>query len=86
VGVANIRHPTLVTPHLVNQNADPSMSECLLYLINDGVTRVGSEEATYIPQDIQLSGSNILIEHCVFEGIVTMTPKKGALCRVNSTL
>jgi kinesin family protein 1 len=70
----------------VNLNEDPSMSECLLYLINDGVTRVGSVEANSIPQDIQLSGYNILIEHCLIqnnEGIVTMTPKKGALCRVN---
>lgn len=30
------------TPHLVNLNEDPFMSECLLYYIKDGVTRVGS--------------------------------------------
>lgn len=27
------------TPHLVNLNEDPLMSECLLYYIKDGVTR-----------------------------------------------
>ncbi|KDR21304.1 hypothetical protein L798_04238 [Zootermopsis nevadensis] len=73
------------TPHLVNLNEDPSMSECLLYYIKDGFTRVGSAEAN-IPQDIQLSGSHILSEHCVFEnheGVITMTPKEGALCYVN---
>lgn len=32
------------TPHLVNLNEDPLMSECLLYYIKEGVTRsvVGS--------------------------------------------
>ncbi|KAK7869443.1 hypothetical protein R5R35_008169 [Gryllus longicercus] len=73
------------TPHLVNLNEDPSMSECLLYYIKDGCTRLGSAEAN-IPQDIQLSGSHILSEHCVFEnneGVITMTPKEGALCYIN---
>ncbi|XP_042569872.1 kinesin-like protein KIF1C [Cyprinus carpio] len=27
------------TPHLVNLNEDPLMSECLLYYIKEGVTR-----------------------------------------------
>lgn len=27
------------TPHLVNLNEDPLMSECLLYHIKDGITR-----------------------------------------------
>ena len=27
------------TPHLVNLNEDPLMSECLLYYIKDGLTR-----------------------------------------------
>ncbi|GLH09165.1 Kinesin-like protein unc-104 [Gryllus bimaculatus] len=73
------------TPHLVNLNEDPSMSECLLYYIKDGCTRLGSAEAN-IPQDIQLSGSHILSEHCIFEnneGVITMTPKEGALCYIN---
>lgn len=31
--------PVLQTPHLVNLNEDPLMSECLLYYIKEGVTR-----------------------------------------------
>lgn len=30
----------LQTPHLVNLNEDPLMSECLLYYIKDGMTRL----------------------------------------------
>ncbi|XP_024228096.1 kinesin-like protein unc-104 isoform X2 [Bombus impatiens] len=73
------------TPHLVNLNEDPLMSECLIYYIKDGFTRIGSAEAN-IPQDIQLCGPHILSEHCVFEnheGIITLIPKKGALIYVN---
>ena len=73
------------TPHLVNLNEDPLMSECLIYYIKLGFTRIGSAEAN-IPQDIQLCGPHILSEHCVFEnheGIITLIPKKGALIYVN---
>lgn len=73
------------TPHLVNLNEDPLMSECLIYYIKDGFTRIGSAEAN-IPQDIQLCGSHILSEHCVFENhdnIITLMPTKGALIYVN---
>ncbi|XP_017754854.1 PREDICTED: kinesin-like protein unc-104 isoform X3 [Eufriesea mexicana] len=73
------------TPHLVNLNEDPLMSECLIYYIKDGFTRIGSAEAN-IPQDIQLCGPHILSEHCVFENhesIITLIPKKGALIYVN---
>ncbi|XP_017795607.1 PREDICTED: kinesin-like protein unc-104 isoform X4 [Habropoda laboriosa] len=73
------------TPHLVNLNEDPLMSECLIYYIKDGFTRIGSAEAN-IPQDVQLCGPHILSEHCVFEnheGIITLIPKKGALIYVN---
>lgn len=61
------------------------MSECLLYYIKDGITRVGSTEAN-IPQDIQLCGPYILNEHCIFEnrdGIVLLAPAPQALCYVN---
>lgn len=37
------------TPHLVNLNEDPFMSECLLYYIKDGITKVGSA-ASDVPQ------------------------------------
>uniref|UniRef100_A0A2K6CXV4 plus-end-directed kinesin ATPase n=1 Tax=Macaca nemestrina TaxID=9545 RepID=A0A2K6CXV4_MACNE len=53
------------TPHLVNLNEDPLMSECLLYYIKDGVTRVGREDGER-RQDIVLSGHFIKEEHCVF--------------------
>nr|XP_015216701.1 PREDICTED: kinesin-like protein KIF1A isoform X12 [Lepisosteus oculatus] len=53
------------TPHLVNLNEDPLMSECLLYYIKDGITRVGREDASS-RQDIVLSGHFIKDEHCTF--------------------
>ncbi|XP_063058073.1 kinesin-like protein KIF1A [Engraulis encrasicolus] len=53
------------TPHLVNLNEDPLMSECLLYYIKDGITRVGREDASS-RQDIVLSGHFIKDEHCLF--------------------
>uniref|UniRef100_A0A3Q2YYR2 Kinesin-like protein n=1 Tax=Hippocampus comes TaxID=109280 RepID=A0A3Q2YYR2_HIPCM len=53
------------TPHLVNLNEDPLMSECLLYYIKDGITKVGREDAK-ARQDIVLSGHFIRDEHCTF--------------------
>lgn len=73
------------TPHLVNLNEDPTLSECLLYYIKDGITRLGTSEAN-LPQDIQLCGSHILKEHCVFEncsGVVTLTPSQDAQVYLN---
>ncbi|XP_031354518.1 kinesin-like protein unc-104 isoform X5 [Photinus pyralis] len=73
------------TPHLVNLNEDPSMSECLIYYIKDGITRVGSSEAN-LPQDVQLFGSHIKPEHCIFEnreGQITLVPCSGATTYVN---
>lgn len=64
------------------------MSECLIYYIKDGRTKVGSAESN-LPQesqDIQLSGSHIKTEHCTFEnveGVVTLIPFQEALCYVN---
>lgn len=61
------------------------MSECLIYYIKEGVTRVGSAESK-ITQDIRLCGSYIQREHCRFENsnsVVTLIPMKGALCYVN---
>ncbi|XP_068819958.1 kinesin-like protein KIF1A isoform X17 [Capricornis sumatraensis] len=78
------------TPHLVNLNEDPLMSECLLYYIKDGTTRVGREDAEK-RQDIVLSGHFIKEEHCVFrsdsrggsEAVVTLEPCEGADTYVN---
>lgn len=81
VGVFSPKH----TPHLVNLNEDPSMSECLIYYIKDGMTRVGSAEAN-LPQDVQLCGPHIKSEHCIFEnkdGVITLCPLNGALVYVN---
>ncbi|XP_051900729.1 kinesin-like protein KIF1C [Pristis pectinata] len=74
------------TPHLVNLNEDPLMSECLLYYIKDGVTRVGQSDV-----DIKLSGHFIKDEHCVFRSqtgdggdvTVTLEPCEGADTYVN---
>ncbi|XP_021566185.1 kinesin-like protein KIF1A isoform X2 [Carlito syrichta] len=78
------------TPHLVNLNEDPLMSECLLYYIKDGITRVGREDCER-RQDIVLSGHFIKEEHCVFrsdsrgggEAVVTLEPCEGADTYVN---
>ncbi|XP_057665128.1 kinesin-like protein unc-104 isoform X7 [Diorhabda carinulata] len=73
------------TPHLVNLNEDPFMSECLIYYIKEGLTRIGSDQAN-IPQDIQLCGLHIKPEHCVFENKdnrITLVPLNGALIYVN---
>lgn len=74
-----------MTPHLVNLNEDPLMSECLIYYAKDGFTRVGRPDAS-VPQDIKLTGTQILSEHCIFENRnakVTLIPCRGALCFVN---
>ncbi|KAM5270429.1 kinesin-like protein KIF1B isoform 23-T24 [Hipposideros larvatus] len=78
------------TPHLVNLNEDPLMSECLLYYIKDGITRVGQADAER-RQDIVLSGAHIKEEHCVFRSersstgdvIVTLEPCERSETYVN---
>ncbi|XP_040909641.1 kinesin-like protein KIF1B isoform X1 [Toxotes jaculatrix] len=78
------------TPHLVNLNEDPLMSECLLYYIKDGVTRVGQADAER-RQDIVLSGAHIKEEHCIFRSernangdvIVMLVPCEGSETYVN---
>ncbi|TRZ03730.1 hypothetical protein DNTS_009734, partial [Danionella cerebrum] len=78
------------TPHLVNLNEDPLMSECLLYYIKDGITRVGQADAKR-RQDIVLSGAHIKEEHCIFRSernangnvIVTLEPCEGSETYVN---
>jgi len=54
------------TPHLVNLNEDPLMSECLLYYLKDGLTKVGQPSNSEIQPDIQLSGAHIINHHCTF--------------------
>uniref|UniRef100_A0AAY4AN04 Kinesin motor domain-containing protein n=1 Tax=Denticeps clupeoides TaxID=299321 RepID=A0AAY4AN04_9TELE len=74
------------TPHLVNLNEDPLMSECLLYYIKEGLTRVGQKDV-----DIRLTGQFIKEQHCVFrsrtnqngEVEVMLEPAEGAETYVN---
>ncbi|KAM8973401.1 kinesin-like protein KIF1C [Pelodytes ibericus] len=76
-------------PHLVNLNEDPLMSECLLYHIKEGITRVGQVDV-----DIKLTGQFIKEQHCMFhcntssngEVIVTLEPCEGAETYVNGKL
>ncbi|KAM9111725.1 LOW QUALITY PROTEIN: kinesin-like protein KIF1C [Pangshura tecta] len=76
-GTVGVFSPKKANPHLVNLNEDPLMSECLLYHIKDGVTRVGQVDV-----DIKLTGQFIREQHCVFqsragpagEAIVTLEP------------
>ncbi|XP_017346764.2 kinesin-like protein KIF1A isoform X5 [Ictalurus punctatus] len=78
------------TPHLVNLNEDPLMSECLLYYIKDGITKVGRDVAS-CRQDIVLSGHFIKEEHCIFtsstgpsgEGVVVLEPCEDSETYVN---
>ncbi|XP_032428479.1 kinesin-like protein KIF1A isoform X13 [Xiphophorus hellerii] len=77
------------TPHLVNLNEDPLMSECLLYYIKEGTTRVGRLDASS-RQDIVLSGHFIQDEHCTFTKCagpsgetVVLEPCEGAETYVN---
>uniref|UniRef100_A0A8C5FLJ4 plus-end-directed kinesin ATPase n=1 Tax=Gadus morhua TaxID=8049 RepID=A0A8C5FLJ4_GADMO len=73
--------PQRITPHLVNLNEDPLMSECLLYYIKDGVTKVGRDDAK-TRQDIVLSGHFIQDEHCTFRNVI-LDPCEGAETYVN---
>jgi kinesin family protein 1 len=72
-------------PFIVNLNEDPLMSECLMYQIKPGITRLGRQDSD-VQADIRLSGSNIQDDHCTFEnnnGIVTLQPGTDSLTMVN---
>ncbi|CAH8435760.1 unnamed protein product [Schistosoma turkestanicum] len=76
------------TPHLVNLNEDPAMSECLIYYLKEGKTVVGQLESES-GVDIGLSGPLIHNEHCIFytEGsMVEFEPVDEAECYVNGSL
>ncbi|KAI8371561.1 uncharacterized protein BYT42DRAFT_616646 [Radiomyces spectabilis] len=76
-------HTPKKMPHLVNLSEDPLMSECLMYQIKPGITRVGHLESQ---AHIRLSGSSIMEEHCIFENVdnvVTLNPKKDSVTMVN---
>ena len=72
------------TPHLVNLNEDPLMTECLIYYIKEGVTDVGRNDTC----DINLHGNYIQLEHCKFENEnskVRLIPTPGSYTFVNGT-
>ncbi|KAF9419313.1 kinesin-like protein Klp8 [Podila epigama] len=78
-------HTPKKMPHLVNLNEDPLMSECLVYQLKPGKTKVGKLESS-TSADIRLSGTNIGEEHCYFENIdsvVTIHPGKSSVTMVN---
>lgn len=84
-GTVGVFSPKTI-PHLVNLNEDPLMSECLLYHIKEGVTRVGQVDV-----DIKLTGQFIMEQHCLFhcntkengEVVVTLESCEGAETYVN---
>ncbi|CAO3672219.1 unnamed protein product [Rhizopus stolonifer] len=80
-----IRMPKKV-PFIVNLNEDPLMSECLMYQVKQGKTRVGRQNGEG-QCEIRLSGQDIQDEHCYFEYIdntVTLYPDhEQALTMVN---
>lgn len=45
----------LQTPHLVNLNEDPLMSECLLYYIKEGITRFVAAQYYDTPHTVMMS-------------------------------
>ncbi|GAA5817369.1 hypothetical protein MFLAVUS_010913 [Mucor flavus] len=81
--------------HLINLNEDPLMTECLMYQIKSGITRVG-KSGSQVQADIRLSGGEIWDEHCYFENnvineeeeeeenrLVTIYPGKDSVTLVN---
>lgn len=72
-------------PHLVNLSDDPLLTECLVYNIKPGQTRVGNVDQDNTAE-IRLNGSKIQQEHCIFENVdnvVTLIPGEGAAIMVN---
>ena len=51
-------------PYIMNLHEDPQLSECVLYVFKKGVTRIGRKNPD-VPQDVCLSGLNILAEHAL---------------------
>uniref|UniRef100_A0A8C1APJ2 Kinesin motor domain-containing protein n=1 Tax=Cyprinus carpio carpio TaxID=630221 RepID=A0A8C1APJ2_CYPCA len=78
------------TPHLVNLNEDPLMSECLLYYIKEGVTSVGGAygRQSLLPRGAPPSSlahrmHRDDITSCVSAVDVTLEPLEGAETYVN---
>ncbi|KAM3876365.1 kinesin-like protein KIF14 [Diretmus argenteus] len=75
-------------PNLVNLNEDPQLSEMLLYMIQEGQTRVGKHKSV-LAHDIELTGALIAEQHCIIsnaKGTVGITPMENAKTFVNGNL
>jgi hypothetical protein len=75
-------------PHLVNLNEDPIMSECLVYYLAPGITRIGRPDAE-TTQNIRLNGLSIAKEHAIVEnaeGVVTIASVSNAPVFINGQL
>ncbi|KAI0346933.1 kinesin-domain-containing protein [Trametopsis cervina] len=78
-------HTPKRTPHLVNLNEDPLMSECLIYQLKPGQTLIGRLDSDK-PAAIRLSGDSIKEDHCYFEnndGKVTLHAMPDAVTFLN---
>ncbi|KAI9255314.1 hypothetical protein BY458DRAFT_520451 [Sporodiniella umbellata] len=78
-------HAPKTIPFIINLNEDPLMSECLMYQIKPGMTKLGRMQSE-VEADIRLSGPNIQDEHCTFEnhaGTVTLHPGPDSIVMVN---
>uniref|UniRef100_A0A8C6P6A1 Kinesin family member 1C n=1 Tax=Nothobranchius furzeri TaxID=105023 RepID=A0A8C6P6A1_NOTFU len=75
------------TPHLVNLNEDPLMSECLLYYIKEGFTRLEPSAASFSAVSGSCYHGNGWREHgncsCMMGLVVTLEPLVGAETYVN---
>jgi len=64
-GAVSLRTAKATTrPFMVNLHEDPQMTEKVVYVFNEGATRVGRADAA-APQDVVLSGLNIRAEHAL---------------------
>ncbi|KAK3088274.1 hypothetical protein FSP39_016918 [Pinctada imbricata] len=75
-------------PNLVNLNEDPILSEMLLYVIKEGITRVG-RMCPESAHEIQLNGALIAENHCMINNedtVVSITPIDDAPTYVNGEL
>ncbi|KAK3605864.1 hypothetical protein CHS0354_017768 [Potamilus streckersoni] len=75
-------------PNLVNLNEDPQLSEMLLYVLKEGITRVG-RMGLNSKHDIQLNGALIAENHCIINNVdlvVNITPIGDAPIYINGNL
>jgi len=75
-------------PYIVNLHEDPQLSECVMYVFKKGVTRIGRKN-TEVPQDVNLSGLNIVQEHALVtnaDGKVTIEALNKSKTFVNGDL